>query len=360
MRVRVVGVHSFKDRHGKVRRYYRRKGAPRVPIDPNLKGAALAAEVARLDALYMPARVASGTLRATIIAYREDSNHWRALRPRTRKDYERVFSWLAPALDQPVALLTSPEVAKLRDLARDQHEPKFANQVVTTLKMVLRHGAEYGLVTGNAATGLSKATGGRTRANRACAPWEAIALLDEAPAALRAAIAVAIYCGLREGDVCALPRNAVDGDWLAFQQGKTRRQHEAPITADLRAILSAIPVHYGTTLLVSSRGTPWTLEGLKTAWGRHKDRLEAEGKIRPGVTFHGLRHTGATILAEAGYEEAQYRHFLGHGPKSVSGHYARSASRRALVMEMGVTIAAKLREARGNVVRIGNGSGKPE
>ena len=276
------------------------------------------------------------------------------MRPRTRKDYERVFAWLGDAVDLPAAAITAPDIAATRDKARDAHEPKFANQVVTTLKMVFRHAVEYGLVRENPCIGLSKATGGRTRANRPCAPWEAAALLQHAPAVLLPGIALGLYCGIREGDVCALPANCVAGDWIVFEQGKTRRPHSAPLTRELRAFLSQIPAHNATTLLVSSKGTPWREEGFKTAWGRYRDKLAKAGLIGERVTFHGLRHTGATILEEAGFEEAQTRHFLGHGPKSVSGHYGKSASRRALVMEMGETVARVLREARGNVVRLGN------
>lgn len=353
MMVRIVGVQRFKDRYGRTHMYYRRKGAPRVRLDPALDGAALAAEVARLDCLHIEPKARAGTLRQLIIAYRTDSNHWRGLRERTRKDYERVFTWLGSALDEPIFEITAPEVAKTRDKARDQHEPKFANQVVTCLKMVFRHGVEYGLTTVNPAIGLSKATGGNKRVNR---PWraaEVVAAMDGAPIGLAAGIAIAAYAGVREGDICALPRNCVDGDWIGFVQGKTRRPHEAYLGPDLRAVLSQIPAHEATTLLVSSKGTPWTVEGFKTAFDRRRAQLVKAGRIRSGLTFHGLRHTGATILEEHGYEESQTKHFLGHGPKTVSGHYGRSASRRKVVEEMSMVIAEEYRKARGNVVPIG-------
>jgi integrase len=354
MRVRIVGIKRFVDHTGKLRLYYRRKGAPSVSIDPTLSGAALVAKVAELDRRHLSPSAKGGTLRHLVGDYKAKSNHWRVLRTRTRKDYERVFAWLGAALDAPLTAITSPAMAATRDKARDQHEPKFANQVVTSLKMVFRHGVEHGMMRENPCLGLSKATGGNKRENRPCAAWEAAALLHHAPANLLPGIALGLYCGIREGDVTALPANAVIGDWIEFRQGTPGRAHAAPLTGDLRAILSQIPAHDATTLLISSTGRPWTLEGFKTAWGRYRDKLVEAELIRPGVTFHGLRHTGATILAEMGYEEAQIRHFLGHGPRTISGHYAKSAKRRALVWEMGETVARVIREARGNVVRLGN------
>lgn len=357
MRVRIVGVQRFEAK-GKWYAYWRRKGAPRVAIDPDLSGAALAAEVARLEKKYLAPKAKVGTLRGLIADYKANSNHWRSLRDRTRKDYERVFTWLGPAVDLAVVEFTAPEVALIRDRARDEHEPKFANQVVTTLKMVFRHGVEYGIASGNPANGLSKATGGRKRPNR---PWyarEVVAAIDAAPVGLGAALALAAYCGIREGDTCALTLSSVDGDWIRFIQGKTRRPHEAFISDDLRKVLASLPRHDAVTLVVSSKNTPWSEEGLKTAWDRLRADLVAHGAVRPGLTFHGLRHTGATILEEAGYEEAQTKHFLGHGPKTVSGHYGQSASRRKIVEEMSLVVAAAYREARGNVVRIGKPSVK--
>jgi integrase len=357
MRVRIVGVQRF-EINGKWYAYWRRKGAPRVPIDPTLRGAELAAQIARLEKKHLAPKARAGTLRGLIAEYKANADHWRDLRDRTRKDYERVFAWLGPALDLETTAFTSPEIAALRDKARDQHEPKFANQVVTTLKMVFRYGREHGVVNENPCTGLSKATGGGKRPNKPWYPREVIAALDAAPIGLRAALAMAAYCGIREGDVCVMSKAARNGDWLSFIQGKTRRPHEAFISEPLAKILATIPAHDSVTIVVSSKMTPWSDEGLKTAWDRLRADLVEAGAMRPGLTFHGLRHTGATILEEAGYEEAQTKHFLGHGPKTVSGHYGKSASRRKIVEEMSLVIAEAYQRARGNVVRIANGNVK--
>lgn len=353
--VRVVGVQRFEDRHGVWRAYYRRKGAPSVVIDASLTGLALAAEVERLNKLYLAPKAKAGTLRLLIADYKAKSNHWKDLRARTRKDYERVFKWLGASVDAPLTAITPPEVAKVRDKARDQHEPKFANQVVTTLKKVLTHGKEYGFVKTNAAADTSKATGGNKRANRPCTPEEANVLIDRAPSHLRPAIAIAIYTALRLGDVARLSKSADKDEFMETMQGKTRKLVVVPVCEDLRWILDGIPANNSTTVCVKEDGKPWAYEGIKTAFHRHRDTLEAEGVIGPGVTFHGLRHTAATILEENGFDETQTRHLLGHGPKSVSGLYGMSADRRALLTKMGDTLQESLRAARGNVAQIRNG-----
>lgn len=372
MRVKVVGVKRYRDRLGVERLYWRRKGCPAVALDPALTGTALAAKVAELEKKHLAPVARVGTLRALVARYKARSNHWRGLRPRTRKDYERVFKWLAPSLDDALTSFESPDVAEIRDLARDQHEPKFANLVVTVLKMLFRFGIEDGTMRGNPAEGLEPAKpdaaaaeaaeGGRatSRANRPLEPWEAANVLAFAPPQLLIPIALGLYCCLREGDVAACLRTAVAGEWLTTLQGKSRRatRPAKPVTTYLtleaRQILSRRQPSDAVTLCVKLDGTPWSLEGLKTMWGRYRDDLEKRRLIAPGVTFHGLRHTGPTILEDMGYDEAQTRHLLGHGPRSVSGHYGMTAERRELLKRMAIDVAKTIAAARSNVVGIAN------
>ncbi len=354
MLVKVVGINRYTDRLGKERMYWRRKGAPAIALDPSLSGAALSAEVAKLEAKYLEPKAKAGTLRQLIVDYKSKSNHWRSLRDRTKKDYERAFKWLGTAIDASLAEISSVDIAETRDRARDEHEPKFANQVVTTLKKVLQHGKEYGYVKENVAEGISKATGGKTRDNRPCTPEEALALIDEAPKHLRPAVAIAIYTGLRLGDVAILSKSADKGDFLETLQGKTRKLVVLGVCEDLRWIVDGIPKNDSVTICVKEDGEPWAYEGLKTAFQRHRDSLLKRGLIRPGVTFHGLRHTTATILEENGFDDRDTQHQLGHGPKTVSGLYGMSADRKKLLRDMATTIQEVLRNARGNVVRFEN------
>lgn len=373
MLVRIVGIKRYTDRTGKARAYWRRKGAPAITIDPALTGAALAAEIARLEKKYLAPLAKAGTLRSLIILYKQQSNHWRLLRKRTRSDYEEVFTWLGDAMDTPLIDIDAVQIAATRDKARDQRTVKFANQVMTTLKMVFRFGIGAGEVTANPCEGLEPATRDVSAddelqqqaapiANRALTPAEAVAVLDNAPMKLRPAIALALYCCLREGDAIAVLKSAPAGEWMTTLQGKSRRMGKPPkpvltyLVPDLQAILRRIPANDAVTLCVKADGRPWTLEGFKTAWSRYRDELLKAGKIGPGVTYHGLRHTGPTFLEDAGYDEMQTKHLLGHGPRTVSGIYGASAERRKLLRDMALVVEQVIREARGNVVRIGTES----
>lgn len=372
--VKIVGVKQYTDRHGKLRRYYRRKGCPSVAIDPNLSDTQLAAEVARLDALYKPFAMRAGTLRLLIAEYQGKSAHWKGLRERTQKDYQRVFDLLGEAQDHALDRFTPPVVASLRDKANQAHGFKFANQMLVTLGKVFAYGIEYGHCSSNPVTDVAPVARPKSLpdANRPWRPIEAVELM-RAPIYLAAPIAVAAYLGLREGDILSMSSGAITERLLTFTTSKTRRALELPVCDDLWSLL----VRYQRwrrelweerrrkakarnsreeiqdlvmTMFVNSRGKAWTPDGFRTSWGKWRDELEKAGKIEPGITFHGGRHTVATILAECGYEPQQVKHLLGHGSETMTEHYQRRAKRRGMLKEMTDAVQMAYRVADGNVV----------
>ena len=334
MRVRVTGIQQFRDRHGKLRRYHRKS---KTPISTALKGTALAAEVDRLDALMKAKEAQPGTLRLLVIDYKAKSDHWAGLRARTRKDYERVFKWIGDdGLDTPLADITAPDIAKLRDKAKAQHEYKFANQFLTTMKAVLQHGVENGFVATNEAAKVGRAQKPKTEfdpdkdddedaANRPWEPFERDFVLANAPPHLLWPVAIALFHSAREGDVLRMSKLAYRGGRLKWTASKNRKRMDQPVSADLAAILATIPPHGATTLVVNSRGQPWTESGFRASWGKWKKKMELAGHIGPGLTFHGTRHTVATALRDDGWEDADIGLQLGQDSVAMPRHYSRRA-----------------------------------
>lgn len=374
MRVYVTGLKQYQDRHKTWRRYYRRKGAPAIPISMDLKGAALVAEIARLDALYKPMTPVAGTLRLLVADYQKRSAHWKGLRERTQIDYQRVIDWLGASLDHNLAGIKVTAIVRLRDKAHDEKGFKFANQVVVSLKMIFAFGVEYGHLKSNPAKDVAAVPRPTSLpdANRPWSPAEAVELL-KAPIYLAAPIALAAYLGVREGDILKMPKSALADQLLSLTTSKTRRSLELPVCDDLWAILMAFQKWRAAlweakrerakktrpredvqdlvmTLLVNSRGAPWTADGFRTSWGKWRDGLLEAKKIKAGVTFHGGRHTVATILAESGFEGEKVKHLLGHGSETITEHYSRRAKRRAMLKEMADAVQAAYRVAGGNVV----------
>ena len=367
MRVRVVGLKEYTDRHGRLRRYYRRKGAPSVAISTDLKGSALVAEIARLDALYRPLAPAAGTLRLLITEFKQRSEHWRNLRPRTRTDYERIFTALAPVLDHGLTRFTTPVVVGIRDKARDAHGFKFANQTVVTLKKVFAFGVQYGHVKENPLDAVEPISrpADLPEANRPWLPTETLVILAGFPIHVKAPTALAAYLGVRLGDTVHMPSAARKDALLDFLTSKTGRRLELSVCDDLAGILDEFAAWRKTLkhdqadmmMFVNARGKPWTEDGFKTSFGKERDKLLKAKKIGPGITFHGARHGVATILADENFAPDQVKHLLGHGAETMTEHYSRRAKRRQLLKDMADRVQMVLRNtAKPNVVAIGSGT----
>jgi integrase len=335
MIARIKGIKRFTDRHGKKRMYHR---ASMTPIPGHLSGAALAAEVARLDNLHKAKEPQPGTLRLLAVEYKTHSDHWGGLRERTRADYERVFKWFGnDGLDTPLVDIVAPEIAQLRDKAKLAHEYKFANQVITTLKAVLQYGVEKGFVPANEAAKVERAQRPKPEyspdvddeedeeANRPWTAEERAYVLNHAPPHLLWPVAIGLFHSARQGDILRMSKKAYANGRLRWRASKNRKLMDQPVSDDLARILATIPDHEATTLVVNSRGKPWTGSGFRASWRAWKAKAEKAGHIGPDLTFHGTRHTVATNLLEDGWEDRDIGLQLGQDSVAMPRHYSRRA-----------------------------------
>jgi integrase len=95
----------------------------------------------------------------------------------------------------------------------------------------------------------------------------------------------------------------------------------------LRQAPREAPVHDAIKLCANSRGRPWTESGFCASFFKKIRELEAEQLVQPGLTFHGLRHTVATILAEAGVSAEDIAAVLGQESSEMAEHHSKEANR---------------------------------
>ena len=97
---------------------------------------------------------------------------------------------------------------------------------------------------------------------------------------------------------------AYDGTNIAARQGKTDDLVRIPAHSVLRAVLDADlerqPRLKTAPLVINARGQAYTADGLRATFFHMIRDLIAAGKVSPGLTFHGLRTTLATWLADGG------------------------------------------------------------
>jgi integrase len=349
--VEVEGFNIFRDRHGHMRCYHRKT---RIAIDLKkapLGSVAFLAECGRINALAAKIAVPESprSLGSLIRDYR-DSAAFQDLAARTRIDYQRIFDYLQPIADTPLASFNRQVVVLIRDKAAASKGRRGANYVKAVLSILFAWGRERGLVADNPATGIRslKRPKGTPDANRPWSDTERQIVLDEAPPALRTGLALMMFTGLGPKDALALPRNAVKDGAFTTRRSKTGELVFCALLDPLVAILDAAPPHDAITLCAHSGGLPWSQGGFSASWVLLRKRLEREGRIGHGLTLYGLRHTMAVILRECGYDERTIADALGQKTIEMARHYAKGSNlerkMRGMVVDINAELAKRRRE----------------
>jgi integrase len=244
-------------------------------------------------------------------------------------------------------------VVRIRDKAASSHGRKFGNDVKARLSTLFGWGAERGYLSGNPATGIKdiRRPKGMPDANRPWADEEREAVLAAAPAHIKPAIALMMFTGLGPQDALRLPRSFLRDGEIATRRSKTGEPVFWPCPAPLAEILAAAPVHDAVTLCAASHGRPWTLSGFRASWRPLRQRLEAEGRVGPGLTLYGLRHTVAVILREIGCDERTIADALGQKTIEMARHYAKGADLRPKMRGVVKSFEAELNSRRTKTVK---------
>ena len=338
-RIRVCGFQIFRDRHGKMRAYHRRSGTPIDLTKAPLGSAEFFAECARITALKAIATPAKpGTLGMLVSQYRANAS-FTDLAPHTRRDYERMFEYLRPINDTPLARFDRPLVVGIRDKA-GQRGRRFGNYVKAVLSVLFSWAVERGLMDGNPALLIKsiRRKRGTPEANRPWSDSERHAVLDVAPAYMRPALALMMFVGLGPGDALALPRTFYKQGEIATRRSKTDVPVFWPAPSALRDVLDGAPVHDAMTLCANSNGKPWTIGGFHTSWRKLRIKLEREERVQAGLTLYGLRHTVAVMLREAGLHERAIADALGQKTIEMARHYAKGADLRRTMADVSAAL----------------------
>ncbi|MFI4933052.1 MAG: tyrosine-type recombinase/integrase [Caulobacterales bacterium] len=319
---------------GEVRLYwYHRATGKRLGFDPQSAEGLL--EVRALDDRAKigaaAAEAASGSYAQLWAKYRE-SPEWRNLKPRTRSDYQAVRDWLGEAAERRrIATLTPGMVYGLRDKAAAEKGRRFGNYVVQVLRLTLAWGRDRGLCADNPARevkAIRKPTGAAT-VNRAWTAAELEAFAADAPAQLLTPFALGLFAGMRQGDALRATWSAYDGVALRWIAGKNGEAGIAPATGVFKAILDAAKERRGKAvqIAVNSAGRPWTQSGFRASFFKRLRELRRSGAVSPGCTFHGLRHTIATMARDGAESEFRIAAAIGDRSTAMAAIYGRDADR---------------------------------
>lgn len=344
--IRVKGFKIFTDRHGKKRCYHRKTG---IPIDLKrmpLGSAAFIAECSRIAAALHsdPDAPKLGTLGALIKAYRDSLAFKERLKKSTRNGYQRVFNYLQPIEDTPLERFTPPFIQKMQDKALESRGRWLANYVKKVLSLLFKWGRARGYIKENSAKEIEKIERpqGLPKQNRAWSDAERNAVLAAAPPHMLPAIGLMMFTGLGPLDTLILPRTAYKNGMIRTNRSKTGHEVLWPVIAPLKEILNHAPAHEASTLCANSRGRSWTTSGFGSSWTKLRIKLVKDGKIQPGLTLYGMRHTVAVILREADVSLRHIADALGQKTENMAQHYSSEADLLRTMEKLAVTLETEL------------------
>lgn len=335
--VRVKGLKRyFEPKTGRTYCYHRASGKR---ISEEFGSPAFFAHLAQLDREVKDAAAVvarPGTFEAVILEYKL-SDAFRDLAPRTRVDCEKVFTFLTPLYQARLSAFTTEQIVKLRNKWRQNRGRCFLNRARVVLSVLFNHAIEQGWMGSNPVKDTKQIKRPKDAAtiNR---PWtlkERKVVLEVMPPHLRLPIAIALCSGMRMADVLKLTPIAIEGGMIRVKTAKRGVWVNLPIIPELqRALREATPPLQQSMVAplrlgLNMKGVPWTTSGFSCSFRRALKLLERQNCIGPGLTFHGLRHTVASVLAEHGVSLEDIAAVLGQRSSQMAAHYSREADRSA-------------------------------
>lgn len=326
VRVTLPYIQEFKDRQGRVRRYFRHPELPRVPLPghPGSPEFMLAYNAALAGHRIEPKsinRSAPGSVSGTIAAYYTD-NSFLGLAPGTRQGRREILErFRNEAGELPVALMEQKHVAQ----RLGKMKPFAARNWLKAIRALMQFAKRIGLREDDPTE--------RIEMNRAKAgaihTWteDEIAIFElhhGLGTRARLAMAILLYTAARRGDAVKLGPQHIRSGRLVYRQQKTGRALEIPIHPQLAEALAATPSQH-LTFLVTTQGGPYTPKGF----GKLFRRWCIEAGL-PQCSPHGLRKACARRLAEAGCSAHEIASITGHKTLSEVQRYTDAANQANL------------------------------
>jgi integrase len=228
--------------------------------------------------------------------------------------------------------LTLPDVQCFADgLAREGLAPSTLRNIVTALRALYAWARTRGMARTTPLEGLRLPTGGQVR-DRIATPDEASKLIAALRPRDQAALGLALYAGLRLGELLALDWSAIDldGRTLRVERAWDHGAHSF-VTPKSKAGIRAVPIVDRLALLLSDHRVltnqtdgllfPGTREpGRPVGHNALRDRMRNawEAADLEGISFHEARHTFASLMIAAGVNAKALATYMGHSNISVT------------------------------------------
>jgi integrase len=225
------------------------------------------------------------------------------------------------------------KVIEWRDSRADR--PRAADIGIQVLRSLLKFGRLRGKLAINVAEGIPQLYRGGSRSEIIWTPsdlqrFEAAALRLDRRHVLDG-VRLAALTGLRRDDLVTLNWEEVSDEAIVKRAAKKSRGKRRVVTVPrlpeldilLRELKERRRANGVNTVLVTSRGTPWTGDGFTHGFSHVRDQvgifhIDDDG-VRRNKHIHDLRGTFCTKLIEAGLDDQEVAEVMGWSPNQVRG-----------------------------------------
>ena len=317
-------VSMYRDRHGKMRWRFRKRGMNEAQTTLPFGSeawrewylAALAGERRQIGI----ERSGPGTFTALIAAYYESAD-WKILRSPTQTAYRgEIERFRAKHGDKRVADLEAHHILSMRDRMSG---PAAGNNLLRVLRRLMVFAVARRWRPDDPTKDIKRlnyrSDGFHTWTEVEIAKFEARWRLGTNE---RLAFDLLLYTGQRSADVRQMSAGQVGESFISVRQSKTNEQLELPIHSALAASLAAGRGEH-LRLLPTQYGRGFTAKGFGN-W--FSDAARKAGLA--DCSAHGLRKSAARRLAEAGATAHQIMAITGHRSLKEVERYTRAADQK--------------------------------
>ncbi len=329
--IKLRHIDRFRDRHGKLRHFFRRGKGVRVPL-PGVPGSSefMSAYNAALQGerpvggSLVDRRSPPGTISRLVDDY-FGSPEFLALKASTQRAYRGVIErWVHDEKigHRLVRELRREHVSKM--MAKRSKTPGAANDLLKKIRLLMSFAIVNDFRRDDPTLKMRRFKSGEFHT------WveDEIATFEEAwpvGSRQRLAFALHLFTGQRVSDVSHMNDDDIGAGRISVTQIKTGEKLTIPLHPVLATILAATPTTPGA-LLKTSFGKPFTEKGLANFMA---DAIGASGVPDHCVT-HGLRKAAARRLAEAGCTVHEIMAITGHKTLKEVERYTKAAGQQRL------------------------------
>jgi integrase len=323
-------VECWRDRHRKVRVYFRKDRGPRIPL-PNSIGsdefnvayqAALAGQLAPVRERH--ARAAAGTIGALMEHYKQ-SEAYIGLRQTTKQGYASRIEALRTQHGHRTLVGLTRERIITGILQPYADRPGAALSILKMLRVLIRHAIDIGWLKHDPSVGIKRP---KIKRIRSWTEDEIETYRNRWPLGTKQRLAFELFLntGQRRSDVVRMAWSHItaDGKIVVVQQ-KTGRRLLIPLHRELLAALAAAQRAH-VSILTTVYGKPFTVDGF-SQWMR--DAI-SDASLSLDCQPHGLRKATGRRLAEAGATAKMIMSILGHTTLAEVERYTEDADQVGL------------------------------